>query len=857
MYALIKNRRLLCRNYTFAFCGSLVILGIAGCNGLPGIGGSATGTVTNALTGTGVAGLTVIVDPPVEGVETTTGATGAYLIALPTGIHTLTFQGDNFDLHSETVEAFGGAITVLDVAMNPVQPVVVSVAIDGDAVPSGSITATATVDVLDGSTVQWYSWTQVTNASATITGGSTSMATVSLPDRGVYKDLLFEFLGSPPIGEEELPSNVPLPEGDFPGGLQDRFQVVGLSPFALEEAAVVALEVTVTTSSGTYTGHAEVYAELPWAVSSGLANIPIGIPVLMHGKTQSAYNWAMDRPAGSASSLTDSTTQSPYFTPDVTGTYEVTITDQGVDPVEVVTLNIVAGTWEGAVTGQDEDGRPVSANCTNCHNGALASDTFTPWAQTGHAEIFTNNLDTSTHYGENCFACHTVGFDPTVDNGGMDEAADYGGFLDAGLLNNPGDNWTTVLQDFPETAQLANIQCENCHGPNNSSLHFNSALDSERISLSSDVCATCHGEPLRHARFQQWQLSSHANYSLAIDESESGSCARCHTANGFLAWLPILLDNDPATDPLDDIEVSWTSDQAHPQTCVVCHDPHAIGTTTGVNTDATVRISGDTPPLVGGFQAFGVGRGAVCMTCHNSRRGQRDDTTFAVTRSTDAARAPHGSAQSDVLMGENAYLVETGVRGSHSLVEDTCVNCHMEQTPPPDLLAYNLGGTNHTFFARNTICSNCHDEVVAESVQSAYQASADQLLVLVEDAFLTLISAQIAAGNTIDFGGEVSIATAGTIEGIAFGEHHGRQALTLSLSNGTTVGPIRLNDVDVLDATAASLGELYDFADDRLIKAGWNWNLANNDGSRGVHNPSFVFSFLDAAIDGLTALAAE
>jgi hypothetical protein len=26
-----------------------------------------------------------------------------------------------------------------------------------------------------------------------------------------------------------------------------------------------------------------------------------------------------------------------------------------------------------------------------------------------------------------------------------------------------------------------------------------------------------------------------------------------------------------------------------------------------------------------------------------------------------------------------------------------CTTCHMEQTPPPDLLAYNLGGTNHGF----------------------------------------------------------------------------------------------------------------------------------------------------------------
>jgi len=34
----------------------------------------------------------------------------------------------------------------------------------------------------------------------------------------------------------------------------------------------------------------------------------------------------------------------------------------------------------------------LAANCTICHNDAIAPDKFTPWAQTGHAEIFTNNL---------------------------------------------------------------------------------------------------------------------------------------------------------------------------------------------------------------------------------------------------------------------------------------------------------------------------------------------------------------------------------------------------------------------------------------------------------------------------------
>ena len=87
-------------------------------------------------------------------------------------------------------------------------------------------------------------------------------------------------LSEPPIGEDELPPNVRVPEGEFPGGLQSRFQVVGMNPFALEEAALIGLMVEVTTTSGTYTDEVEIHTELPWKPAAGIRNVPIGIPVL-------------------------------------------------------------------------------------------------------------------------------------------------------------------------------------------------------------------------------------------------------------------------------------------------------------------------------------------------------------------------------------------------------------------------------------------------------------------------------------------------------------------------------------------------------------------------------------------------
>ena len=720
--------------------------------------------------------------------------------------------------------------------------VTVTVEVAGDAVPGATVTATATVDAGDGSEVQSIIWTQIGGADAMLSGIATDTVTVTLGSEMSYRDQLIHVLSEPAIGEEQLPPNVPVPEGEFPGGLQDRFQVVGINPLALERAGMVTLEVEVVTSSGTYHGEGEIHAHLPWSTAAGIHNVPLGLPVLLHGKSQDHYNWVMGTPSGSDAMLTDAGSQSPWFTPDVAGRYWVTVTDE--ESGESVNLNMFGGTWKGIIVAQDDNGRPiVDQSCFGCHNDQIAPEYFTDWAQTGHAEILTNNLDTSTHYGPSCFSCHSVGFNPGVENGGMHDASDYQEFLDSGLINNPGDNWTAMLDQFPESARKANIQCENCHGPQNGGGHTQEGM---RVSLSSDVCATCHGEPLRHARFQQWQLSAHANYELAIEEGGSGSCSRCHTGNGFLAWLPVLLGDEPG-DPLDDVEVTWTEDETHPQTCQTCHDPHNIGTTSGSNPNATVRISGDTPPLIAGFTATDVGRGAICMTCHNTRRGLRNDDVFDdFYQTSEAARAPHGGAQADVIMGQNAYLVEVGNRGKHSMLEDTCVDCHMEATPPPDDLSYNQGGTNHTFYARNDICGECHGFESGAEFQAGFEAQMDNLQALVEEGLYNLMSDQIDAGGAIDFGGDAMITDIGDISDIEFGEARGRQAMTVVFGNGEAVGPTRMTDVDVVPAIGESF-PLYDAADPILIKSGWNWNLFHNDGSHGVHNPSFATNTVEVS----------
>jgi formate-dependent nitrite reductase cytochrome c552 subunit len=446
-----------------------------------------------------------------------------------------------------------------------------------------------------------------------------------------------------------------------------------------------------------------------------------------------------------------------------------------------------------------------------------------------------------------------VGYDPGRQNQGIDEASDFGAFLASDLMHGAGaTNWNEMLERFPEAAQKANIQCENCHGPqvtegDDSPAHAlrGEAVGKPRLSLSSDLCGTCHGEPTRHARFQQWQVSGHGNYELAIGEGDSGDCARCHTANGFLAWVPAQTDDDPAND-LASVAVTWKEDDVHPQTCVTCHDPHVVGTTTDKGTDAPMRVSDRTGMLPGGYKAVGVGKGAVCITCHNSRRGLRNDNVPFPTNS-DAGRLPHHSTQADVVLGQNAYFVKAGVRGRHAVIEDTCVSCHMNKAKPPASLSNNFGGTNHTFLASASICNECHTDVNGENLAAGFD---DMLLALkgaIQDRIDKVMREQIAAGNRIKAGST-------TFDGFTKVEIvDGRnQQVIVTLLNGKRLSAVNLTDLAVVkkdDTTATFLSVSgYD-----IPKAFWNWALLSYDASKGAHNPSWTLEVINESLNRMGA----
>ncbi len=615
-----------------------------------------------------------------------------------------------------------------------------------------------------------YSWKQTGGTPAVLTGTNTST-------------LSFTTLT---LASTKLEGNLNLTLNGVTGAfVPGRFGPMGISP---DETGNYGFQLTVTDPAGhTATASATVEATSP---SPGLADVPIGLPMFLQGDNisdagaitladggwaQTSWSWALTTPTGSAATLANATTQFPSFTPDVPGS----VHDHRAG-VAGKTLTIYAAAFDGVSGGATPDtGNDYAVQgCTACHNGPTTipyagtpnapPDMFTPWSKTAHAGAFSSYIDgqIGQEFGQDCLQCHTLGTNAakTVPNDGFDDVATKDGWSFPSPLAS-GDN-ATLVSTKPDLAQLANVQCESCHGPQKAGSH--PLGTNARISYSNEVCASCHGDQTFHTKGAQWKQSPHADLALAMQEGVSSNCGRCHSSQGFSQYSQQLAastgqyasgsagyltsDGNPATfsgttqtnvaTTASLTNLGLTTATIEPQTCQGCHDPHDTA-----GNPFQLRLYDTLPAgLPDGQGAIsGVGAGAVCMACHNTRNGETDDST-AATLSTTAgvSRAGHDGPQTDMLFGVNAYFVPTRNPSPHLAVTDTCVGCHEELPNAQEVAAGQT--TNHSFIADLSICSSCHGSsgvngaALQGAVQSQMLALDNLIFTKVAKAFATAVT---------------------------------------------------------------------------------------------------------------------
>ncbi|MHB1011970.1 MAG: carboxypeptidase regulatory-like domain-containing protein, partial [Desulfobacteria bacterium] len=720
----------------FMGCGS----GSDGSNGAPGTSapttGTVAGTVTDAVAGDGIAGVTVTAKNSggaTLGSATTDGSGNYTLAALPLGTVTVYFAQTYYTSPGGMmVGVLGGQTVTINAALSESATGGPSVSITGynsgmyttdDFGYGGTAALAASGSDPNGDTLT-YAWSNATSPALGSVSGAGTTATVTFPT-----------LAAAMAQRADTANNATISGYDY---LSGRF---GILPILADTRGAVSTKVTVTDGRGK---SASVTLALNAAsVLTGARNVPKGARVYMNrGNDNASETWAITaKPAGSAAALDNASSRTASFVADVSGQYTLTA------GANTITLN--AGTWTGIIdsAGATTTGYTVGQEgaCRTCHNDTVAVNEFDDWYATGHSRIFTLGVTGGSGSSSvSCLNCHTVGFDRGTNNDGFDDYASLTGWV---FPTRNATAWTSMVTNYPTVAKRANIQCENCHGPQASPGHMstgplgaidnNNTFASDRISYSAELCATCHASGAGHNIYSQWSALSpdgmgHANRSRAIASGTSAHCGRCHSAQGFTVYVDQL--EAGVVGSIDNVTVpagakflsSVKPANVESVTCTACHDPH----------DATnpnqLRVFGDTAMLPSGFQMTGVGKGAICITCHNSRNGGLTSTTTYLHEdgqiNPTGYSAPHQACQGDVFAGRNAYFLGTGslpMISRHAAIEDTCVGCHMALNPKTHLSHGSVAVDSHRFRIDaadlGTLCSNCHGAgtVNGEGIQAS------------------------------------------------------------------------------------------------------------------------------------------
>jgi len=548
-------------------------------------------------------------------------------------------------------------------------------------------------------------------------------------------------------------------------------------------------------------------------VSGGLSTVGVGTPVYLEAEINNAVpasdivgvTWVLtNQPIGSVAVLGTSPlgTNVPVYEPadrviyqvagrtllrpDLKGQYTVMATiTTGSSGTTNVSFTLTAAAYMGINT------------CFLCHSGGAIAPDKSSWQRTAHASIFTKgidgNLGIGAFYSKSCLACHTVGYDTNTNavDGGFDDIMTQLGWVFPTVITN--GNWANLQTNYPALANLANIQCENCHGPG--SEHAYGLGDTNRISktVASGDCNQCHDAPTHHVKGTEWYSSLHA--STTRDPSGSGreGCVICHTGQGFI----------------DRISGASTTNTTYSAIgCQTCHEPH--GETTPTNNLHLVRTLASVK-LMDGTTVTNAGMGALCMNCHHSRQNA---TNYVETANPSSHFGPHHGPQADMLMGVNGVTYGQVIPSSahRDVVGDTCATCHMQTVNPTDYGFLHVGG--HTFKPSwdggggtnapvdlTGACIQCHGQIASFDFPRQ------------------------------DYDGD------GIVEGVQTEVQHLLDKL------GMMLPPV---------GTAKSTINITTNWTRQQLRAGYNYLFVQSDGSRGIHNLAYTVGLLKASIADLT-----
>jgi hypothetical protein len=201
-------------------------------------------------------------------------------------------------------------------------------------------------------------------------------------------------------------------------------------------------------------------------------------------------------------------------------------------------------------------------------------------------------------------------------------------------------------------------------------------------------------------KMYQWEASVHGTGEAFLEEYNRADCAGCHSGGAFSAMVAAGLT--PPTLGVADTTPS-------PQDCRACHQVHTTYTDDDWALETTAPVA-----LYASGQSFDGGEGNLCANCHQARRIITAAAEGVIA--TNSRFGPHHGPQSDMLLGvSGAGAVEGSPSAHYSMVENTCVTCHMGD------------GANHTFEPEIAACVACHADAKDFDINGVQTEVADLL----------------------------------------------------------------------------------------------------------------------------------
>jgi hypothetical protein len=234
----------------------------------------------------------------------------------------------------------------------------------------------------------------------------------------------------------------------------------------------------------------------------------------------------------------------------------------------------------------------------------------------------------------------------------------------------------------------------------------------EMVTATDLSCTQCHTDTtVLTGKATAWSESLHGTGEAYV-RGTSATCAGCHSGGAFSAM--VAAGQNPS-------EVEVGDPNPTRQDCRACHQIHTTYTAQDWALETT------DPVTLFAFEGatYDGGEGNLCANCHQPRRGFPEAVDGMVE--VDSTHwGPHHGPQSAMLLGiAGAGDVEGSPSPHASMVENTCVTCHLGPN------AY------HTFEPDVSRCQECHsgaESLDINGVQTEVQGMLDELETALVDA---------------------------------------------------------------------------------------------------------------------------